>query len=263
MMLAAIGVAAPAASAKDEVVTRGAVTATFSYERVNSYQYTDLWLTIDRAGVTSFDEPIDIPTCDDPYCSPANAYLGRKSVRVRDLDGDGEPEVLVDVFTGGAHCCMATEIVRFDGSRYRARSRNWADAGYRLIDLEGDGQAEFRTGDARFAYEFASYADSAFPIRVLHWNAGRFANATREYPGLVRKDAKRWKRIYQRRRDGDRALGVLAAWTADQYMLGRRKQARRFLAHERRAGRLRSFPGWKSGGAYVRQLKRKLRRWGY
>jgi hypothetical protein len=107
------------------------------------------------------------------------------------------------------------------------------------------------------------FADSAFPIRVLAWSNGQLTNVTRAHAAVIRADAKRWKRTYHRRRDGNRALGMLAAWTADQYLLGRRKQANRFLAHEQRAGRLRSAAGWKSGRAYVRQLKDRLRRWGY
>ena len=37
-----------------------------------------------------------------------------RPLTVRDLDGDGEPEVLVDLYTGGAHCCFYTVILRFD-----------------------------------------------------------------------------------------------------------------------------------------------------
>jgi hypothetical protein len=31
---------------------------------------------------------------------------------VRDLDGDGEPEVLVDFYWGGVHCCFYTDVYR-------------------------------------------------------------------------------------------------------------------------------------------------------
>jgi hypothetical protein len=99
---------------------------------------------------------------------------------------------------------------------------------------------------------------------VLSYRRGRFSDVTRSHKALVRSDARRWKREYRKRRDGHRSLGVLAAWTADQYVMGRKHQAHRFLAGERRAGRLRSaFESWKSGGAFISQLKRRLRRWGY
>ena len=261
--MAAFALTTTAAPADEQVASSGQVTATVSFERHGEYRFTALWLTIDRAGATVFDAAVHIPTCQEPYCVPAGVFRDSPTVRVKDLDGDGEPEVLVDVFTGGAHCCFATQILRFDNTSYRTRSHNWGDPGYRLADPDGDGRPEFRTADPRFAYAFASFADTAFPIRVLAWSNGQFIDVTRERAALIRADAKRWKRTYYRRRDGNRALGVLAAWTADQYLLGRRKQANRFLAREQRAGRLRSAAGWKSGRAFARQLKRRLRRWGY
>jgi hypothetical protein len=261
--MAAFALATPAALADQQVATSGPVTATFTFHRSGEYKFTDLWLTVERAGVKVFHEPVEIPTCQEPYCVPASIFQGSDAVRVADLEGDGEPEVLVDVFTGGAHCCFATEILRFDGSSYRTNARNWADAGYRLADLDDDGRPEFETADARFAYAFASFADSAFPIRVLAWSSEHFTNVTRRHTALISKDAKRWKQAYLRHRDGNRALGVLAAWTADQYLLGRHQHANRFLAREQRAGRLRSAAGWKSGPAFVRQLKHRLLRWGY
>src|SRR5262245_46897289 len=37
-------------------------------------------------------------------------YSARPSARVRDLDADGEPEVFLDTYTGGAHCCSVTHV---------------------------------------------------------------------------------------------------------------------------------------------------------
>ena len=42
------------------------------------------------------------------------------SVDVRDLDGDGEPEVLVKLYSGGANCCLSSLIFR-----YRAASNDY------------------------------------------------------------------------------------------------------------------------------------------
>jgi hypothetical protein len=98
---------------------------------------------------------------------------------------------------------------------------------------------------------------------VFDYRAGAFEDVTSSHRAVVRKDAKRWWRLYRRRRNGDGSLGVLAAWTADRYALGRRKQANRFLRAELRAGRLRAPDGYVSGAAYIRRLKRMLERGGY
>jgi hypothetical protein len=250
-------IAAAPGSADQHTAGSGQVTATVSFDRPAENEYANLRLSVTRAGATAFDAPIDVAGCDGPYCAPTGG------VTVRDLDGDGEPEVIADVFTGGAHCCVASEILRWDGAAYRPIQRDWGDVGYRLTDTGHDGVPEFRTADTRFAYEFASFADSRFPIMILRYRAGAFTDVTHAHKALIRKDAARLEREYRKRRGGRFALGVLAAWTADRYLLGSKRAALHHVWAENRAGKLRSLYGWKSGTAYVRLLERRLDRWGY
>src|SRR5436309_2421197 len=70
--------------------------------------------------------------------------------------------------------------------------------------------------------------------------AGVYSNVTAANRPLVRAVARRLMREYGKRRIGDVSLGVLAAWTADQYVLDHKRSARDFLAADERAGRLRS-----------------------
>ena len=87
---------------------------------------------------------------------------------MRDLDG-GEPEVLVDLYTGGAHCCSFTLILRWDAAaqRYRSTLGYWGNYGTRLVDLDHDGLPEFSAFDERFVYEYTAYVFSSAPIRDL------------------------------------------------------------------------------------------------
>jgi hypothetical protein len=66
-----------------------------------------------------------------------------------------------------------------------------------------------------------------------------------------------------KRRAGRRALGVLAAWVADEYLLGARAKADAFLAAELRAGRLNGDRYWPRRKAYITTLERRLKAWGY
>jgi hypothetical protein len=167
--------------------------------------------------------------------------------------------VLLDLFTGGAHCCLLTQVFAFDGSTYRkVTEHDWADAGYRLTDIDGDGTPEFKSADARFAYRFAAFAFSGFPIRILHWRDHRFADATGRFRKLVRKDARRWMRIY--RHADFEPQGALAPWAADQYRLGHRRYARRVVRRAVTTGKLHTMLGAQS---FPRRLDRTLRRWGY
>jgi hypothetical protein len=257
VLLAALAVAAPAA-AETETASLGAVGATFTYTKSGDLEYDGMTLQITRAGAVAFDGVAQAKGCTPPYCAPAGA-VGQGSLRVVDLDGDGEPEVIVDLYTGGAHCCVIAEVFRWTGNAYVSVTRDFADFGYTL-----DGGI-FVTGDARFAYAFASFADSAMPVRLLAFRGGAWSDVTRAHPDTLTADAARWMKEYKKRRRGSRALGMLAAWVADEYRLGgaRRAAADRFLAAERRAGRLRADQGWPHGNAYISALKRRLRAWGY
>jgi hypothetical protein len=260
--LAALLVAATAAGAagtpKTETASAGAVTAAFSYTDAGDGKWEDMKLTVTRAGVTAFDAPPAVEGCEAPYCAPGGAAADGSSVRVADLDGDGEPEVVIGVYTGGAHCCTVAEVLRWNGSGYTATTRDFADYGF-VIDDHGI----FVTGDQRFAYAFASFADSPFPVRLLTYAAGTWKDVTAKHPETLRTEAARLRKDYMKRRNGTRALGLLAAWAADEYRLGHQRQVKAFLASELRAGRLKGDRLCPRGKPYISVLERRLKAWGY
>jgi hypothetical protein len=252
-VLAAALVVVPAAQGETQVATSGQVQATFTVTIDDYGQITDFHLTVDRAGARLVDESINL------CCHPS----GKKWVHVRDLDGDGEPEVWVDIWAGGAHCCTQTELWRFENGAYQHQEKVF-ELGYRLKDLDGDGTPEFRTNDYRFAYAFTFFAASPFPVRVYRYRSGTFANVTAQFPALVRQDRDKYKRLYRKGiRHHTASLGALAGWTADEYMLGHRHQANRRLTHELHAGHLYNDAGYPRGRAFIRRLKHGLKAGGY
>jgi hypothetical protein len=102
-------------------------------------------------------------------------------------------------------------------------------------------------------------------VQLWTFGAGRFTDVTRAHPAAVRADAARWIKEYEARRDGTNALGVLAAWVADQYLLGQATDADAYVAAEQAAGRLRSedATAWPGGAAFVAELHEQLAAWGY
>ena len=253
LLLTALGCAAlaPPAWAETRESSEGAVSATFSFETVREgIEWRDLRLTIRRGDATVVDRPVRVRDCGNPYCRPID-------VTVRDLDADGEPEVLLDVFTGGAHCCTITELLTWNGTGYRSRFHEWLDAGYTLEDLNRDGRPELRSVDARFRYEFASFAASAFPVQFWQVDGGVFEDVTAGFPELIERDAARWLRIWRGRR-GKKLMepnGSLAAWAADMHLLGKRAVVTRQL-------RVAVRRKWVTRG-FVRDLDRFLKVTGY
>ena len=263
----------PAARAVPRPVTEtaqlGDVRATLAYLfEPDAGTFTQVRFTVERAGRVVLDGP------PPPICTSCEAWPGsggdsrRSSVHVSDLDRNGEPVVLLDLYTGGAHCCLYTLFFRWDGSAYTARRHNWGNPGYRFRDVDGDGVPEFVTADDRFNYAFSCYACSAAPIRIFHMRRGKLVPVTRRFPALIRRDAATIWRSYRssvRRHDGDPS-GLLPGYLADQYLLG---HARLGWARVRAAVGKRDWPQlvterqWRTPARYLAAVRRFLRTTGY
>jgi hypothetical protein len=262
-LLALLALAAPALAAT-ETATSGTVTATLSYDHVqDAFEYTNMALTISRAGTQVLAADPTFGDCDSPYCAPAG-FGNIDSVGVQDLDGDGEPEVIVDLYTGGAHCCYVSRFYRWDGAAYVSADRNFGDPSYKIDDLDGDGVKELITADYRFGYAFTAFAFGVMPIRIYDLRAGRWELVTTRFPDRIRADARSAWTTFTKISRSEEPRGAIAAWTADQLMLGHRSYAKRTLNRLARQGRLPGdgFPP-KSQRKYVRDLLRFLARRGY
>lgn len=246
---AALGAAVPASANDAGSVTKtdGAVSATLAWDAAD-FGVANPRLAVTRAG-TQYDPAI----ADDCL---EGCILTTDALKVVDLDGDEEPEVLVDTFSGGAHCCLSLRLYRWTGAGYARTSIDWGDVSYTLRDLDHDEVPELVGSDPIFSAAFTAYALSSFPPLVLRWDAGRTENVTRKFPGLVRKDLaaqrKLLRKAIKRRFD---VKGVLAALVADEYLLDRGPAGLREVDRQRRAHRV--------GKGYKKSLLRFLRRGGY
>lgn len=259
-----------AALADSESASSGAVTATLSYDR-GADGISNVRIRVTRAGASVVDERGPrFPRCRE-RCeyAPINAFVREKSIFVRNLDPDPEPEVLGEFYTGGANCCAASRIYDFDPAvgRYRRIDRNWNTGNHRgARDLDGDGVAELVSSDYRFEFRFGCGACTPEPIRIFRLRNARLRDVTRSFRAQVRRDLNDNLRTYRKiRRNRLYARGVLAAVVADRYLLGQHRTARRTLRTALRRGRLRGFrfDNVPDGPAYVTALLRFLKRAGY
>ncbi len=269
LVLAGLLLAPATATAESVVETDGATTATLRWTPPagDAIGDRDLRLTIVRAGTTVFDGDPGVRGCTGPDAGCAVQPFGSGPLTVRDLDGDAEPDVLVWLFTGGAHCCAVVRALHLDpgAGTFAGPTRNFRDATPTLRDLDADGRPELLGADARFAFAFASFAGSGLPLQVTALRGGVFTDVTRRFPGRIRADGRRWKRVYraQLRGDAGEQHGALAAWVADRYLLGEGRAAQAFLRRELATGHLDRGATPRSGRAFVRALKRTLRQLGY
>lgn len=252
------------------------VNANLSYSKNPENQFlTDFKLTITRDNKTIVKNgklPYELlPTYDAQY--DTEFYAIAEDVKVIDLDADGEPEVLVDVSTPGAHCCSASFIYSYNPKKsgYTATTHFWGNytSGYNFSeisgkeddrnfpDLNGDGIPEFVAVDDSFRGEFGSYAASAAPIQIWRYQQGRLVDVTKQFPRPVYQNAQDLWQMYQQVRaeyGGESARGAMAAYVGAKFLLGQKDDAMQRLR--------RQYPG-KSGEQFAQELLKFLQQKGY
>ena len=257
-------IAAPAAWATTETAQAGNVTATFTFQGTFP-DYTGQNLEITQGGTVFYDEPVTSKFCGN-LCAPYTGVTGKSAVDVVDLEHTGQPDVVLDLYSGGAHCCTIVQIFSFDPGTmtYVKTERNFGDPQARIVDERHNGRYEFLTADDSFAYQFTDFAASGLPIEIETFSDGRFTDVTRHYPRLVAKDAAFWLRAFKRMAGGhyQDSVGVIAAWAADEDLLGHVKLVNTYLAEQAAAGHLNGAfsPG---GTRFIASLQKFLRRRGY
>lgn len=258
-------VAAASAPAATQTASSGQVTAAFSFksttDKFGFRTYRKQRLRIVRAGRTAYDQAVVSPNCGAQCAPGAPIGSGSSSVRVLDLTGDGEPEVVLDLYTGGAHCCVVAQVFAYGSATgsYAKTERDFGDPGYRIKPIGPGGRPQFISADDNFAYAFTSFADSGLPLQIWSFGSGRFTDVTRSHRGLVAKDAALWLRLFKHHLASGE--GVLAAWAADEDLLGHRALVKRTLAHELKLGHLKG--GLVNGQHYIKALNKLLHRLGY
>ena len=236
---------------------------TVSYKGSKLFE-RDVRLKIKRAGLIKLSGSLIETGTGEPVAAAPTGLT------VIDLDGDGEVEVVVDLYSGGAHCCTLSRIYRFSAAsgEYLSVEHEWGNYAYELVDLDGDGFPEFKSADNRFAYAFTAYVFSIPPLQIWRYPAGVMTEATDESRKLIRQDARWWWRVYVRERHqpartGDDLRGMLAAWQANKVRLGEAADGWSKLRKARKRGELRGPGPWPAGRRYLKELRVFLANAGY
>jgi hypothetical protein len=242
-----------------ETAQSGNVTATFTFTG-SAPTIKHQRLTIVRAGQQLYNQAVTAHLCGT-QCGPGAFGANASSVRVADIEGNGEPDVVLELFSGGASCCFIDQVFSYDPGTmtYSKTERNF-DYGAVLTKLSG--RWRFKSADGGFLCAFTDCADSGQPIQIFSFSGGRFHNLTRHYPKLIRSDAARWLRAFKHHLSN--GVGLIAAWAADEELLGKNKQVQSTLSSEAAKGNLRDgSAGLASGKKFIKRLNALLRKLGY
>ncbi len=265
LSLTTIAGAAPASAATYKA-SLGTVSATLTFQ--GSYpEPHGTTMTITNAGHVVYHGAVTAAMCGKLcWPQPTGGSGTGNPIRVVRLQA-GSPDVVLGLYSGGAHCCFVEEVFAPQSpSTYVKTEINLGDPGARLETLPGSPYAALLTADDTFAYAFTDFAASGLPIKLLRFQNHRFTNVTRQYPKLIRADANQWLSAFYAQKSSryQDSVGVIAAWAADEYLLGRVGAADQFLHQQAAAGHLHSLlnPSVK-GGVFITQLQKFLQHQGY
>lgn len=212
------------------------------------------WQTTPKPAAAAFQHHFNPLQIDGP------ARVGGYLCLVRFAAGHLPPTVLV-TYGGGAHCCTTVRL--YDLESRHVSQLELGNMGARIVIA--DGRPVLETRDDAFSYAFTDFADSGAPIRLYQPTADAFRDVTRQFPTMIRADA-RWQWGLAAKRVSK--LGFYAAWAADEEMLGKDANVRTTMQRLEREGKLTipanlREPGWPDGQAYLTKLRRFLRSHGY
>src|SRR3954451_15133202 len=273
MLAAAASIAVAALAPVSVSATGGPVAATLTATGASSGTSitgaTGIRVSIVHRGAIAFAGPLRACRFGCEPDDPTGARFAQ--IAVADLEGDGEPEVLVDRSDGFTPCCtLETAILRRNPATgaYAELDRHWGES-YRVADLDGDRRAELVTADLRFYERFAPrVAGFQMPVKILQLRGPVLVDVTRAHPASVRRHTRSLDRLIRStdaiadgRRPGGRVTAhaalrpQLAAYAAEERLLGRRRVGDARVAREVARGRVTS--------RFRRSLLRFLARTGY
>ncbi|MBI1318804.1 MAG: hypothetical protein GC168_07620 [Candidatus Hydrogenedens sp.] len=103
---------------------------------------------------------------------PAGANLALPLSDGVDVTGDGVPDAVIELYTGGAHCCYNYLILGGDNPCIPAATLNAANSGVEIQNIDDDPAAEFLAADWTLEYWNADYADSLSFYAILEFKDG-------------------------------------------------------------------------------------------
>lgn len=110
---------------------------------------------------------------------PTKVYSAKEKTSVGlirstlDKTGDRIPDVIVDYYSGGAHCCASTYFINLGETVELVDSIDTGHDGLVAIGKNPKGGLIFFVNDTSYAYWQIGFAGSAFPPVVLDFNSGK------------------------------------------------------------------------------------------
>jgi hypothetical protein len=193
-----------------------------------------------------------LPGADSPATSQINEMC------VITFQRGQHPGVMIEGFTGGAHCCETPVIYLYNGALGRYvkvvdmspidfENPHAFDADEGFIPKVVGSQILLQTADDQFAYRFSCYACEILPIVLDSVGLNGLTDVTPQHPSLVEAAARTEWRYVEASLKAEGAssqstvpypFGFLAPWVAEECTLGHGASAWSKVEQLQREGKL-------------------------
>ncbi|MEI8206402.1 MAG: hypothetical protein WCG03_05945 [Kiritimatiellales bacterium] len=106
-----------------------------------------------------------------------------------DITGDGQPNLVISEYTGGAHCCHDLHIFEIGRNFRHIQTIELEHSGADFKNLDDDSALELPIDDWTFAYWNAAFAESPAPEVILKYSEGQYRMAPKLMKKLPRRQA--------------------------------------------------------------------------
>lgn len=96
----------------------------------------------------------------------------------KDVTGDGLPDLVIESYSGGAHCCFTYFVFSLGEEFKKIAQIEGYDSQFEFADLDGDNVPDIRGRDMTFRYWETSFAESPAPVIILRYDGETYSLAT-------------------------------------------------------------------------------------
>jgi len=180
-----------------------------------------------------------------------------KNEALKDINGDGSPELIISGYSGGSHCCSHPYVIELTNPLSFLFDRETSDYDIDFKDLNHDGVMEIETYEPVFIYWHTSYAASPAPNVVLSLKNGKY----KADPLWMRKPAPTEDQIQKKAKAIESWSGAAGPDVAWKYALdliynGNTKAALRYIDL---AWRNNGDGDWKTKEMFLSELEAQIK----
>jgi hypothetical protein len=162
--------------------------------------------------------PFTITSEESIIEAPTTIWVGR-------WNRAGQPFVVIDTYSGGAHCCDDLRLLIPERDRFRVVDLGSYDGiaiPSQPKDLDGDGRIDFLVDDEEFIDTFAGHAESLAPPKILNVVNGRVVDvsARHSFAPIFRRDMADTRKRCLSPKSNPQRNGPCAAYVADAARVG-------------------------------------------